>query len=112
MTALAPSRRAFLRCGAVTVLAPQALIAAACTAETPDAAHAPWTLWDAPSVRGTPLALVAAGILAANPHDTQPWLFHIGTASSTSSLTSRATSGRWILIFAKCTSAWGARSRT
>jgi hypothetical protein len=77
MTALAPSRRAFLRFGAVTVLAPQALIAAACTAETPDAAHAPWTLWDAPSVRGTPLALVAAGILAANPHDTQPWLFHI-----------------------------------
>ena len=25
----------------------------------------------------TPLALVAAAILAANPHDTQPWLFRI-----------------------------------
>jgi hypothetical protein len=75
MTAL--NRRAVLRFGAVTVLAPQALIAAACTAETTDAAHAPWTLWDAPSARGTPLALVAAGVLAANPHDTQPWLFQV-----------------------------------
>ena len=29
------------------------------------------------SLHGTPLALVAAGILAANPHDTQPWIFHV-----------------------------------
>ena len=27
--------------------------------------------------KNTPLALVAAGALAANPHDTQPWLFHV-----------------------------------
>jgi len=77
MTLAAPNRRAFLRFGAVTVLAPQALIAAACAPEATDAAHAPWTLWDAPSAKGTTLALVAAGILAANPHDSQPWLFHV-----------------------------------
>ena len=40
-------------------------------------AYAPWRLWDDPSIRGTPLALVAAGVLAANPHDTQPWLFAV-----------------------------------
>ena len=28
-------------------------------------------------MRGTPLALVAAAVLAANPHDTQPWLFAV-----------------------------------
>ena len=37
----------------------------------------PWGLWNDPSVRGTPLALVAAAALAANPQDTQPWLFRI-----------------------------------
>ena len=40
-------------------------------------AYAPWELWNDPSIRGTPLALVAAGVLAANPHDTQPWLFGV-----------------------------------
>ena len=41
-------------------------------------AYAPWGLWNDPNVRGAPLALVAAAVLAANPHDTQPWLFRIG----------------------------------
>ena len=41
-------------------------------------AYAPWSLWNDPSVRETPLALVAAAVLAANPHDTQPWQFRIG----------------------------------
>src|SRR5271166_6142242 len=41
-------------------------------------AYAPWSLWNDPSVRETPIALVAAAVLAANPHDTQPWLFRIG----------------------------------
>jgi len=41
-------------------------------------AYAPWRLWDDPGARGTPLALVAAGALAANPHNTQPWLFRVG----------------------------------
>ena len=40
-------------------------------------AYAPWGLWNDPSLRETPLALVAAAVLAANPHDTQPWLFRI-----------------------------------
>jgi hypothetical protein len=40
-------------------------------------AYAPWQLWNAPQLRGTPLALVAAATLAANPHDTQPWLFRV-----------------------------------
>jgi hypothetical protein len=40
-------------------------------------AYAPWGLWNDPSLQGTPLALVAAAVLAANPHDTQPWLFRI-----------------------------------
>ena len=40
-------------------------------------AYAPWGLWNDPSLRGAPLALVAAAVLAANPHDTQPWLFRI-----------------------------------
>ena len=40
-------------------------------------AYSPWQLWNAPSLRGTPLALVAAGVLAANPHNTQPWLFRV-----------------------------------
>ena len=44
-------------------------------------AYAPWTLWNDPSIRGTPLALVAAGVIAANPHDTQPWLFAVGDDS-------------------------------
>src|SRR5271166_1917841 len=44
-------------------------------------AYAPWRLYNDPAVRGTPLALVAAGVLAANPHDTQPWLFGVSATS-------------------------------
>jgi hypothetical protein len=40
-------------------------------------AYAPWTLWSDPSLRQTRFALVAAAVLAANPHDTQPWLFRV-----------------------------------
>jgi hypothetical protein len=53
-------------------------------------AYEPWELWNDPAVRGTPLALVAAGILAANPHDTQPWLFRVSdTAIEVSADTAR-----------------------
>jgi len=46
---------------------------------TPSGApYDPWTLWNAPEYKDTPVALVAAGILAANPHNTQPWIFRIG----------------------------------
>lgn len=40
-------------------------------------AYSLWHLWNDASLQGTPLALVAAAVLAANPHDTQPWLFHL-----------------------------------
>ncbi len=40
-------------------------------------AYAPWTLWREPGLRQTPFALVAAAVLAANPHDSQPWLFRV-----------------------------------
>jgi len=39
-------------------------------------AYEPWHTWDADSASG-PLAIVHAGVLAANPHNTQPWLFHV-----------------------------------
>jgi hypothetical protein len=38
-------------------------------------AYQPWDEWRTPS-RG-PLNLVRAAILAANPHNSQPWLFHV-----------------------------------
>jgi hypothetical protein len=41
------------------------------------AAYTPWKLWNDPAVQGTPLALVAAAVLAANPHNTQPWMFRV-----------------------------------
>lgn len=39
-------------------------------------AYEPWNDWKTESEQGTgPLSLVASAILAANPHNTQPWLF-------------------------------------
>ena len=64
--------------GAITIAAASpASPANGLTALPEGGAYAPWRLWDDASLRGAPLALVAAGILAANPHDTQPWLFQI-----------------------------------
>jgi hypothetical protein len=39
-------------------------------------AYEPWTNWR-PEADDGPLALVRAAILAANPHNTQPWLFKV-----------------------------------
>jgi hypothetical protein len=39
-------------------------------------AYEPWKNWDTDAGQG-PLALVRAAILAANPHNTQPWLFKV-----------------------------------
>jgi hypothetical protein len=46
-------------------------------AAEPPGSFLPWQIWNEPSVRGTPLALVSAAILAANAHNFQPWLFHV-----------------------------------
>ena len=39
-------------------------------------AYEPWENWRADDGRG-PLPLVRAAVLAANPHNTQPWLFRL-----------------------------------
>lgn len=41
------------------------------------AAYEPWESWRSERIAG-PLALVQAAILAANPHNSQPWLFRVG----------------------------------
>ncbi len=40
-------------------------------------AYEPWRRWRSDPSEG-PLALVRAAILAANPHNSQPWLFRVG----------------------------------
>ena len=42
---------------------------------------APYEAWRALPRDGSPRALVAAAILGANPHNTQPWRFRLGTDS-------------------------------
>jgi hypothetical protein len=80
MTAFDWSRRGALVCGVGAALAASTAgtlraFDAAGRPPPDDDAYAPWRLWNDPSIAGTPLALVAAGVLAANPHDSQPWLF-------------------------------------
>jgi hypothetical protein len=41
-------------------------------------AYEPWSAWRSDAGEG-PLGLVRAGILAASPHNTQPWLFRAST---------------------------------
>jgi hypothetical protein len=82
MTPFASNRRDVLRAGGATLFLALAggKLRAADSAGRPlpeGDAYAPWTLWNDPSIRGAPLALVAAGVIAANPHDAQPWLFAI-----------------------------------
>ena len=76
------NRRALLKgAGAVAVVAAGGLVWRAYDqgvfAAGAGAAYEPWTDWQSDATPG-PLALVRAGILAANPHNTQPWLFQVG----------------------------------
>lgn len=82
MTVLTSSRRDALAFGGATIFLASmgGMLRAADPLGRPlpeGDAYAPWRLWNDPSIAGTPLALVAAGVLAANPHDTQPWLFGV-----------------------------------
>ena len=76
------NRRAWLKgAGAVAVVAAGGLVWRAYDqgvfSAGAGAAYEPWTNWRSDAAPG-PLGLVRAGILAANPHNTQPWLFQVG----------------------------------
>ena len=78
------NRRAWLKgAGAVAVVAAGGLVwrvyDQGVFAAGAGAAYEPWTDWRSDATPG-PLALVRAGILAANPHNTQPWLFQVGAS--------------------------------
>jgi len=79
---MAIDRRAWLKgAGAVSILAAGGLVWRAHDQGVLSAgtgpAYEPWTTWRRDAAEG-PLTLVRAAILAANPHNTQPWLFRVG----------------------------------
>jgi nitroreductase len=79
-------RRSFLKgAGVVTVVVVGGGVWRACNqgvfsvGEGP--AYEPWKDWRNPNHEGGTLALVRAAILAASPHNTQPWLFKVMNSS-------------------------------
>lgn len=74
-------RRAFLKgAGAVTLVVAAGVVWRAADQRVLSAgqgpAYEPWTTWPLDAAEG-PLVLVRAGILAASPHNTQPWMFRV-----------------------------------
>lgn len=82
---ISPTRRRILQgAGVLTLVAAGGAIWRAhdrgVFAEPSGAPYDPWEMWNAAEYEGTPLALVAAGVLASNPHNTQPWIFRVSGA--------------------------------
>lgn len=80
--AMSRGRRKFLKgAGAVTLVAAGGVLFRAADngvfSVGEGAAYAPWTSWQAGQGKGAE-AFVRAAVLAASPHNTQPWLFHVG----------------------------------
>jgi len=74
-------------------------------------AYEPWKDWRKDSNDGA-LALVRAAILAASPHNTQPWLFKVTSSSIELYIDTNRNTGPLIPICGKSTSGWAALSRT
>ncbi|HEX7775815.1 MAG TPA: hypothetical protein VF449_04740, partial [Parvibaculum sp.] len=78
----------------------------------PADAYSPWDLWNAPGLKGTPMALAAAGILAANPHNTQPWIFHVADDRIELYADTARNLGAFDPYLRECISGSAARSKT
>ncbi len=74
------SRRAFIFCSAASVVLAatraHAYYGEGILEGESGPAFAPWHEWS-PDLPTEPLSAVRAAILAANPHNTQPWIFHV-----------------------------------
>lgn len=74
-------------------------------------AYEPWEYWAVDDGKG-PLALVRAAILAANPHNTQPWLFRLSESRIDLFADTTRNIGRSIRISGRCIPGSGARWKT